>query len=388
MLKTIIRISFALSVLAVATQSNAQQSSQRPFRIVNGSESQNGIRTNAVVNLPVLGFTLDQSGALRPLIGIAGAASVGAPLELGFQVVSAAVPPNHDYILATTTPGNWPMLLQVRDNTITVRSSESFNAAASRSSSQSASQSTACRPVSIRNHRQDDCVDDPDTSETASQSITIDRIALSPTGSVAGFLSASAGRIFAYGNLSQSPALMGTFDIGGMSAVTAFGVSDDSTTAIFAVSNGDMGSVFIVSPTQAPRLIASIHHSSAIQFMRNSGNAVIADDVESRIYTFSNGQVFAIAGPEDGIASPNGIVISNDNQKVFVGNSAAGSITTIGLNGTGTQTTACNCSLSSLQPMSADSVFQLTDFSGSSLLLFDANSAAPRMVVVPAGAQF
>ena len=384
MLKTIIRISFALSVLAAATQSNAQQSSQRPFRIVNGSESQNGIRPNAVVNLPVLGFTLDQSGALRPLIGIAGAASVGAPLELGFQVVSAAVPPNHDYILATTTPGNWPMLLQVRDNTITVRSSESFNAPVGPSSRRS----SACRPVSIRNHRQDDCVDDPDTSETASQSITIDRIALSPTGSVAGFWSASAGRIFAYGNLSQSPALMGTFDIGGMSAVTAFGVSDDATTAIFAVSNGDMGSVFSVSPTQAPRLIASLHHSSAIQFMRNSGNAVIADDVESRIYTFSNGQVFAIAGPEDGIASPNGIVISNDNQKVFVGNSAAGSITTIGLNGTGTQTTACNCSLSSLQPMSADSVFQLTDFSGSSLLLFDANSAAPRMVVVPAGAQF
>ena len=122
--------------------------------------------------------------------------------------------------------------------------------------------------------------------------------------------------------------------------------------------------------------------------MRNSTDAMIADDVENRIYAFSNGHVFAIAGPEDGIASPNGIAISNDKQKVFVGNSASGSITTIGLNGTGTQTTACNCTLSSLQPMSADSVFQLTDFSGSSLLLFDANSAAPRMLFVPAGAQF
>src|SRR5207244_11966241 len=104
MLKTIIRISFALSLLAAATQSNAQQSSQRPFRIVNGSESQNGIRPNAVVNLPVLGFTLDQSGALRPLIGIAGAASVGAPLVLGFLVVSSAVLPDHVEILVTITP--------------------------------------------------------------------------------------------------------------------------------------------------------------------------------------------------------------------------------------------------------------------------------------------
>ncbi len=381
MLKTIIRISFALSLLVAATQSNAQQASQRPFRIVNGSENQNNTRTNAAVNLPVLGFTLDQAGALRPLIGIAGAASVGAPLDLGFQVVSAAVPPNHDYILATATTGSWPMLLQIRDNTITVRSTESFNPPAGRSP----------RPPSDcarESRRQYDCFDDSDVSETSSPSITIDRIALSPTGSVAGFLSASAARIFAYGNLSQSPALMGTFDIGGVGAVTAFSLSDDGTTAIFAVSYGDTGSVFIVSPGQAPRLIASIHHSSAIQFMRNSSDAMIADDVENRIYAFSNGQVFAIAGPEDGIASPNGIAISNDKQKVFVGNSASGSITTIGLNGTGTQTTACNCTLSSLQPMSADSVFQLTDFSGSSLLLFDANSAAPRMLFVPAGTQF
>jgi hypothetical protein len=384
MLKTIIRISFALSLLIAATQSNAQQASQRTFRIVNGSENQNNTRTNAVVNLPVLGFTLDQSGALRPLIGITGAASVGAPLDLGFQVVSAAVPPGHDYILATTTTGSWPMLLQVRDNTITVRSSDTFNPAANPPARSPRPASDCARD----NRRQFECFDDSYASDTSSQSISVDRIALSPTGSVAAFFSASAGSIFAYGNLSQSPSLMATFDTRGMSAVTAFGVSDDATTAIFAVSYGDAGSVFIVNPRQAPRLIASIHHASAIQFMRNSSDAVIADDVENRIYAFSNGQVFAIAGPEDGIASPNGIAVSNDKQKVFVGNSASGSITTIGLNGTGTQTTACNCTLSSLQPMSADSVFQLTDFSGSSLLLFDANSAAPRMVFVPAGGQF
>src|SRR5438105_2052773 len=270
MLKTIIRISFGLSLLVAATQSNAQQASQRPFRIVNGSENQNNTRRNAAVNLPVLGFTLDQAGALRPLIGIAGAASVGAPLDLGFPVVSAAVPPDHDYILATTTTGSWPMLLQVRDNTITVRSSDSFNPPASRSPGP-----TSDCPRQSR--RQYDCFDDSEASDTSSQSITNDRIALSPTGSVAAFFSASAGRIF-------------------------------------AVSYGDTGSVFIVSPRQAPRLIASIHHASAIQFMRNSSDAMIADDVENRIYAFSNGQVFAIAGPEDGIASPNGIAISNDKQ--------------------------------------------------------------------------
>jgi hypothetical protein len=296
------------------------------------------------------------------------------------------VPPNHEYILATTTPGTWPILLQVHGNTVAVRAG-TFNPPTDTSPS-------ASNDCPRQSRRQYECLNDTDgsnqsnQSNRANQSVTIDRIALSPTGSVAGFLSASAGRVFAYGNLSQSPTLLGTFDVSAIGAVTAFGVSDDAGTALFAVSNGDTGSVFMAAAGQAPRLIASIHHASAVQFVRNGSDAMIADDVENRIYEYSNGQVFAIAGPEDGIASPAGIAVSGDKQKVFVGNSASGSITTIGLNGTGTQSTPCNCTLSNLRPMSADSVFQLTDFSGSSLVLFDANSAAPRMLFVPAGAQF
>jgi hypothetical protein len=329
MLKTIIRISFALSLIVAATQTNAQQASP------------------AKVNLPVLGYTLDQSGGLRPIIGIAGAASVGAALNLGFPVISASVPASHDYILATAAPGSWPTLLQFRDNTITARSFDGANS-----------------------------------------SVSVDRIALSPTGSVAAFLSASAGRVFAYSNLSQTPSLVGTFDMSAAGAVSAFGISDDGKTALFGTSDGQQGALFVSTAGKMPRPLGLIHHVSAIQFMSNSSDAIIGDDVENQVYAFSNGQIYVIARPEDGIGSPVGIGISNDRQKVFVANSAFGSVTTIGLNGTGTQSMSCNCTVSNLQPMSADSVFQLTDFSGSSLVLFEANSATPRTLFVPAGAQF
>src|SRR5438552_811758 len=106
MFKRLSYISFLLCLVFTASRSNAQQGAQSLFTIVNGSGGAQGTSTgNPSVTLPVLGFVLDQSGGLRPLIGVAGAASVGDPLGLGFSVVQAAMPPNHDYILASTGNG-------------------------------------------------------------------------------------------------------------------------------------------------------------------------------------------------------------------------------------------------------------------------------------------
>src|SRR5215468_3355794 len=121
MFKKVIQISIAFCLLLIGAQTNAQQTSQPVFTIVDGSSAAQDSNPNPSVTLPVLGFVLDQSGGLRPVIGITGAASVGAPLNLGFSVVQAAMPPSHDYILAMTGNSAWPVLLQVRGNTITVR---------------------------------------------------------------------------------------------------------------------------------------------------------------------------------------------------------------------------------------------------------------------------
>src|SRR2546429_9631548 len=109
MFKTIFRISFALCFALAASRSNAQQASQPLFTISNGFDTNQGSsRGNASVSLPVLGFVLDQAGGLRPLDGIAGSASVGAPLALGVGIVRAGVPPSPDYISAVTAGTHWP----------------------------------------------------------------------------------------------------------------------------------------------------------------------------------------------------------------------------------------------------------------------------------------
>ena len=122
MFKKLIQIPAVFCFVFIASRSNAQPASQL-FTVVNGpyanASASNG---NPSVTLPVLGFALDQSGGLRPLIGITGSASVGAPIDLPLPIVKATMPGNHDYILAMTGGSTWPVLLQVRGNTINVSS--------------------------------------------------------------------------------------------------------------------------------------------------------------------------------------------------------------------------------------------------------------------------
>src|SRR5437867_9357911 len=164
MSKTVFRILFALCFVVPASRIHAQQAA------------------TASVNLPILSFLTDGAGNLRPVIGIVGSASVGAPLNLGFEVVGAVIPPDHDYILAMTRNGNWPRLLHVRGNTIAVQSNVSFL-------NNLEAQQDECIGLDSLERKQSRCM------RWASASVLkIDRIALSPTGSAAAFFSQTQGR--------------------------------------------------------------------------------------------------------------------------------------------------------------------------------------------------
>jgi len=378
MYRTAVRICLIACFASLGGRGNAAQP-QAAFKIVNGSDNgQNG----GAVALPVLSFVLDNTHRLRPLIGIVGAASIGSALDLDFDVVQAAIPPGHDYVLAMTNASTWPLLLQVHGGTITVRSIDSFM------SRQRQQQSDCSQPADAplpRRGNRSECSLEPSPAEGT----TINRIALSPAGSAAALFSEAQRSIYVLTNLSQSPALLGTFLVRDLGALSAFGVSDDGKTVAVGVSDGDTGSLFLLSPGQPARLIAPMRHPSAITFLYGSDSAVISDDVENKIYTVSNGQGVTAATAENGISRPIGLAVSHDNQRIFVGNSQSGSVTTIGPNGNVAEPRSCNCTLTGLYPTNSDSVFRLTDFSGGPVLLFDATAAAPRMIFVPmTGSQF
>jgi hypothetical protein len=299
----------------------------------------------ASVAQPVLSYVVDSGHQVRPLIGIVGAASVGNPADLGFDVTQAAVPPDHDYFIALSPGSNWPILLQAGGGTIM----PSWFAFA-----------TTLDPATV-----------------------IDRVALSPTGSAAALLSSAQGRIYLFTNLSKSPVSNGQIDVSSLGAVTAFGVSDDGKNVAIGVSDGQNGSVYVAGSWSQPIPAATMSHPAAIAFLRNSGDAIVADDLQNIIYSLSNNQALLIASASDGVASPVAIATSNDNQHIFVANAKTGSVVTISLTGTAAAPVYCNCTLTGLYPTSTDSVFRLTDFSGSPLLLFDANRLVPRITFVP-----
>ena len=132
------------------------------------------------VSQPTLGFVVDGTHHLRPMIGVAGAASIGSALDVGMDVIQAAVPPAHDYILATGSAGSWPMMLQLRGGAITMQP----NAFAMRQDQTGCDGSNDDQAGPRRSSR-------PVCSPTATvdPGAAIDQIALSPSGSGAAFYS-------------------------------------------------------------------------------------------------------------------------------------------------------------------------------------------------------
>ena len=288
-----------------------------------------------------------------------------------FEVTRADVSPAHDYILVTTRESGWPVLLQVRGGAIAVQSPGLVPARRRRLRAR-------CYPDPS------DCWVEP---AAGSEPAGIDRIALSPDGAAAAFFSESRGRIYVFANLSQSPSFLREINVAGLGRLNSFGISDDGRALALGVSDGAAGSLFFADLDRDPsaRPIAVMARPSTIAFLHRSHNAVVADDVENTICAVSDGQAFAIATADAGISAPAGIAVSNDNQRIFVANSATGSVMTLSPNGTVTDARSCACTLTGLHPTSADSVFRLTDYSGRPIVLFDASNTPPRITYVRAG---
>ena len=296
------------------------------------------------VTSPVMTYVPDQAGTLHPLLGIAGAASLGSALNAGFGIRQVYIPPAHDYLLATIDGSSWPALVRIHDGNVTAQSIQQDGS-------------------------------------------TIDRIELSPGGSAAGLLSESEGRIYVFSNLTASPVLVGEFEVGQLGKVSAFAVSDNGNSVVVGVFDGNAGPVFLLNLGAQPRVIASVRRAAAVQFLHQSDAAVIADDIDNKIYGFMGAQIFPIAGEQDGIDAPAALAIAADNSKVFVINSGSQSVTKIGPYGVIAQPVHCDCALTGFYATSTDSVFRVTDFSGGPVVLFDGNSQVPRMLLVPAGPQ-
>jgi hypothetical protein len=290
---------------------------------------------------PVAGYVFD-SGAhsLRPVLGIPGAATIGAPIDTGYSLTASYVAPQQDSFFGIASDG----------------STHWFTIAAG-----------AITEKGINGVMQ-----------------APERVVFSPSGSAAALYSNGQAQIVT--GLHGSPVAGGNLSLGATNAqrgrrvAPAMAVSDDGS-YLLAASNGAIqlasqnGVVRPVIQTGADAVMAFAPggHDAAIA-ARGTG-AILIKDVPGAATQLP------LAGDGPSFNAPVGIAFSGDGAHVFVASASQKSAMAFDLSGNRSDM-ACSCSPAELTPMGSS--FRLNELTADPLWLVDAGASGPRVVFVPA----
>jgi hypothetical protein len=290
---------------------------------------------------PVAGYVFDSSShSLRPVLGIPGSATVGAPIDAGYSFANAYVAPRQDSFFGVASDG----------------STHWFSIAAGA------------------------------LHETAIDGLTAapDRVVFSPSGTAAALYANGQAQIVK--GLPGAPALAGSVAFTqsdprhGRHTAPALAVSDDGA-YLLAGLNGSVqlgsqnGVVRPVMQAGADAVMAfAPGNHDAVIAARGTGAIVIRDvpGAASQQPLAADGSLFSNAA---------GIAFSADSTRIYVASASQQSVMAFDLAGVRTDLT-CSCAPTELTAMGAS--FRLNELSSAPLWLFDAGATGPRVVFVPA----
>jgi len=285
----------------------------------------------------VLGFIFDPINGVQPILGIPGAATVGSPINIQTEITGLNLSFQRSYGLAIT-PSDSNFVIVKLTEPITI--------------------GTLGVPIGRSG-----------------------RIALSPDGSAGAIYDQERKLIFVITGLPEAVTLAAEIDASSFSgAIVSMSISDGGDSVLVALSDS------VVSIGKDGKVTSLDHpkHASAITFLHNSRDAVIADAISQEIYFLTG----VTGSPKttvllSEIRDPIAVAVSNDNKHVFVASSSTGLVTGVELSGGSVTVTSCPCSPSGLTPLNGNAIFRLTEPFGSALWLFDGDSPRPRTVFVP-----
>jgi hypothetical protein len=295
----------------------------------------------ATLDGPRLGVVFDSAHkALRPILGIPGAAILGRPLELGPDLRKAAISPLQDYVLVTMGEHNQVFVLSLEHSPLT--------------------------PVAVHGAARGP-----------------DRMVLSASGHAAALYYKDRNRIQVLSGLPAAPEISTELYLTAGWSPTALSVSDDAHTVLAGVG----GAVYWVSPSGDVPILTHLHKITAIAFA-DAHSALVADAGDNRIHRIRNvtGVVAAdeVAESKDGIANPVAVAVSRDGKRAFVANAKSGTVTILDLHeGKPATKVACQCTLTGLDRLAGEEVFRLTEPSDRPLWMLEASARLPRVLFVP-----
>jgi hypothetical protein len=330
-------------------------------------------QTGSTLDGPSLGLMFDSSSAvIRPILGIPGAATLGAPLNAGFAVGQAVVAPGADFAL--------------------VVAKDDFSLAVVRGSGEVLQNFT------------------PAMGEAP------DLISFSPGGSSAALYYRASGRLLVLAGLRSEAPQSAEADASSLPAAPSLvAVSENAASLLLAVRAGETTGLYLL-PNRTPKAtpanpkllaaaglrndppevpsrahavvqkVGTFQSVSALRFAGGSSDALVSDGAANAAYIIQNAsgatQITALGSAQDGLSRPIAIE-AMDTRRVLVANAGSNTLTILYRDGTPAATIQCGCSPVVLHQLSGSAVYRLTEPSQEPMWLLDAGSNELRIVAVP-----
>jgi hypothetical protein len=291
----------------------------------------------------ILGYVTESAdGRLRPIQGVLGSATIGAPLALAPAVTHAYALGARDFIISTDVGLSAVSIDATTTHTVPVEGAE------------------------------------PNPSYAVASS----------NGSSAALYYAERRRVILVTGLPARPTVSHLIDLpASLAKLKQLATDDAGTLLLFAVSDGTTDAIYAWTPDLPyPRAVANARSVTAIA-VAPSGDALVADGTANELFWVRNARDAAyqqyLAGEPAGMSSPAGVMLMNDGS-AFVANRGSSQIVHLDAAGGVLNTIGCGCVPSGLHRFGAG-IYRLTDGTDQTMYLFDVGDGRGRVLFVPRG---
>jgi len=293
----------------------------------------------AAVKIPGLGFAWDgRSHAIRPIHGVPGAAVIGGGAgQTGYA--SAVISPRQDLALTISSDNGQVQLIRFTSG---------------------------------------DVQDVPGIA-------TPSRIIFSPSGTAA---LATGSKLQLLTGFTGAPTVQDLAMPTETGEAAVLALSDDGQFVLFAARSGDTATTWLLSPGMSPRQLALPAPITAASFQPGARDAV-AFDVDGAGYRILNtsipGEVQQLYPGSSETAGLTAMRVSLDGKQIYTAN-RLGTVAVIDAATASVVSVNCGCSPTSVEPLTTNNLFRITEISDRPVMLLDVSTPSPRVWFVPSDA--
>ncbi len=303
------------------------------------------LQAQSVLSGPTLGFAADNQGtSIRPILGIPGASLLGDRLALDMNIQNVTISPSQDYAIAVRAEDSQLVLVDLRSGT-------------------------------------------PIVTAIAGTHPGSNLIAVSPAGKAVAVYNDPSQQLQVIGYLADAPQVVYEFDASVVSgSVRQVAVSDDGTLALVRSVDAENAVLWAFDSSGAAWQIAADRPLDAA-FLPNSADVIVIDDAPQSAVLIRDvartATRLSLVSVEDGIGSFSAVAASEDGRRVFLADGKSGIVAVVDLETREHALASCGCEAKGFYRLKGNSVFGLSEASSEPIMVLDASSREPSILVIP-----